>query len=1101
MLRMRSLCLALVATLLASAASAQWQTNLVDNPSAEDDANHDGQPDLWHGDGFRSPAKVQWETCVAHSGRHSLRISDSLNPGGRQWNETTGRWRMSAKKPVTPRQPYALEAWIKTEGVTGRADVRIAWFAEKKWLAESVAPPVRETHDWQHVTVTAQAPPEAVGAVVYLGLAQSKGTAWFDDVALVAGTRLPANYRPVDLSALSNACLAKLRLAESGPVSSASARPSAQEPFPLVGRALLPAGDVQLRGVPFHGLDPAGKDCVALKGKGTPALPVTVEIPVGRTCETLYFLHGCSHGSAGSRVAEYEIGYDDGSVARIPLRLGREIGDFARTAESRESAVGRNGLSLFPAANPSPDKVIRTIRFGTAGGPATPVLAALTTADGPAVLTQQPLDYEVSDRTGWFPFTFPLDDTNLDAIDLTGLLDAPAGRHGFLAVRPDGHFYFADGQRARFFGTNICGRAATPDKEAAARLAARLAKYGVNLLRIHAIDGQWGPLIDRSRPDSRHFDPAALDRLDFFFAELKKRGIYVYFDGLDYRQFKDGDGVKDASQFEHGWRHSIKGARCFNARLIELQKEFDAKFFTHYNPYTKLRYVDDPAVAVVEITNENSVFYFQNTELTLPCYRVELEARWNDWLRQQYGDRRSLARAWTNIQGECALLAEEDPARGNVVLPLKFLYQKPEGVDFAGPRSPARVNAMVRFLFEIERSYYRQMSDHLRAIGVRVPITGTNQTFCPASNYADAACDFMSRNNYWQHPNVHATPFFTFHNRAVMDSDLAKVDNPITEVASSSVAGKPLIVPEFNFPWPNEYRSECLLLMTAYACLQDWDGLLFFAYDPEQQTLSWFGNQSDPVRWGEYPAAALMFHRHDVETARRTVHVGYSEAEVFKAGPNHRGREFSPYRDLVYVSQVRNVYGGQKPSGKGEAIRGAGYRPAASATAPAASKRVSDTGQLAIDPVEGLFTLDTPRTKGAAGFLRKAGRIGLPGLKIRSTSPFAAVVVTSLDHAPIASARRLLLTAVGRAENTGQAFAGGKRTVPERGRLPVLAEPVRAEVAIDVAGPAEVYALDETGKRRQRVPAVQEGRTLEVKLDEVHSPWCEIVVTPRSNGP
>ena len=85
--------------------------------------------------------------------------------------------------------------------------------------------------------------------------------------------------------------------------------------------------------------------------------------------------------------------------------------------------------------------------------------------------------------------------------------------------------------------------------------------------------------------------------MDFFFAELKRRGIYVYFDLLDYRRFLPGDNVRDAAQFEHGWHHSIKGATIFNDRLIELQKEFATAFLTHHNPYTKLRYVDDPAFA------------------------------------------------------------------------------------------------------------------------------------------------------------------------------------------------------------------------------------------------------------------------------------------------------------------------------------------------------------------------------------------------------------------------------------------------------------------------------------------------------------------------
>jgi len=42
--------------------------------------------------------------------------------------------------------------------------------------------------------------------------------------------------------------------------------------------------------------------------------------------------------------------------------------------------------------------------------------------------------------------------------DMSYLLDAPAGRHGFLTTHPDGHFYWADGTRARFWGINISSR-------------------------------------------------------------------------------------------------------------------------------------------------------------------------------------------------------------------------------------------------------------------------------------------------------------------------------------------------------------------------------------------------------------------------------------------------------------------------------------------------------------------------------------------------------------------------------------------------------------------------------------------------------------------
>ena len=49
-----------------------------------------------------------------------------------------------------------------------------------------------------------------------------------------------------------------------------------------------------------------------------------------------------------------------------------------------------------------------------------------------------------------------------------------------------------------------------PDKEAAPVIAARLAKYGVNMLRLHSMDGRSGPLIDYRDGTSQQFDRGGL---------------------------------------------------------------------------------------------------------------------------------------------------------------------------------------------------------------------------------------------------------------------------------------------------------------------------------------------------------------------------------------------------------------------------------------------------------------------------------------------------------------------------------------------------------------------------------------------------------------
>ena len=1073
--------------LLAGPAPAQWKTNLVDDPSFERDDNRDGGPDGWTASAFRSPAKLAWDDAVAHHGRRSVRIRDSANPDAREWNQRTGRWISAARCKVAPGRPYALGVWVRTDGVTGSASACIAWWKSGGWLAESYTQRLTGTGGWRHVSVRATPPAGADGAQVYLSLSGSRGTAWFDDVVFVQGDELPARFQPVDLA---KACNVGFRDEKEGDGKGGWTDQGDND------MRNLPTGRVVLRGVPFDILEPAksgGKSCVVLKGRGTAHGPERVAIPLARKARTIHFLHAAGWAPAGQPVGRYELAYEDGSTARLALTSGRQLADWWDVSDTPRAAVaweGANpardgvGLHVYPAANPKPDRAIREVRAVAGGGEAVLMLVAITTSDGPAVLPARPIRHEFTDTTGWYEFTFPLDDTNLDALDLTRFLDPPAGRHGFLAVRGDGHFAFADGTRARFWGTNVGGPGAFPEKADAAALAARLAKYGVNLLRIHAIDGQWGRLIDYARGDSQHLRADMLDRLDFFFAELKKRGIYVYFDCLDYRRFLPGDGVRDAAQFQHGWQNSIKGATIFNDRLIELQKTFATAFYTHRNPYTKLRYCDDPAVAVVEITNENSVFYFRNTRLTLPTYVEELTRRWNRWLVDNCGSRAKISSRWA--RGDTpGLLAEEDPLRGTVHLPMKHLYQDPAAAGTDPKRSPARVSDMIRFFVDLERRYYGEMRSHLRKIGVRVPITGTNQTFCSASTYADSVNDFMSRNNYWQHPNVRAKPFVTFRNSAVVASDLAKTSNPIVEVASSTVAGKPMIVPEYNFPWPNEYRAECLPLMAAYACLQNWDGMLFFSYRPGGKALEHFGSQSDPVRWGQFPAAALLYHRRDVDVARHTVQVTWPEEDIFAGGAGHGRAKTSPFRHLAYVHQVRNLF--LRPREKW-GLKTTGPDPNASP-----NRRVSDTGQLHLHTDRGLFLINTPRTKAAVGFLAKARKLKLGGVTVECRTPFAAVMVTSLRAERIGASRRVLVTAVARAENTGQAFHRNRTAIPEKGRAPVLAEPVRCTVAVPMPGAATAYALDETGKRRNKLPATVKGRTVELPTDAARTPWIELV--------
>jgi hypothetical protein len=266
------------------------------------------------------------------------------------------------------------------------------------------------------------------------------------------------------------------------------------------------------------------------------------------------------------------------------------------------------------------------------------------------------------------PFVLPYDDGSPGPTDLSGLSHVPAGKFGPVRAGKDGHLR-AGGQRIRFLGVNCCGSAAAPAKQQAPRIAARLAKFGVNCVRFHHIDSAWSrpTLIDYASGTSRRLDAEVLDRLDYFVAQLKQRGIYLNINLLVSRRFKAGDGLPAAIE-RLAWKDQHR-VGLFDAKMIELQKEYARNLLTHRNPYTKLRYTEDPAVAFVEICNENGllVSYLGGVLDTLgEPFAGDLQRQWNAWLRQRYDSTEKLHKAWKSRReplGE-SLLRNGDFAAG-----------------------------------------------------------------------------------------------------------------------------------------------------------------------------------------------------------------------------------------------------------------------------------------------------------------------------------------------------------------------------------------------------------------------------------------------------
>jgi hypothetical protein len=630
--------------------------------------------------------------------------------------------------------------------------------------------------------------------------------------------------------------------------------------------------------------------------------------------------------------------------------------------------------------------------------------------------------------------------------DVSFLHDAPAGKGGFIRVQ-GGHFVKPDGKRIRFWGVHLTdwspGSIELPPKEDTPMWARTLARYGVNIVRLHFVD-KWAPtgITDGSKTDTRSFDPQQLDRLDFLVSELKKNGVYMDLNLNVGRYYKTGDGVADAEQINRNW---VKSLSLFDKRIIELEKEYAHNLLTHVNPYTKTEYRNEPAIAIVEILNENGIGQGYNPPTQF--YKDELDGIYNTWLK-------------TNLTADqLQKLREEAGVQGDVPVP-----RLPGNARATAPKD--RYETEVRFFMDLENGFYQDFRKYLRDLGVKQPIIGTadhGHSGPPWTMLASLSkLDILDGHIYW--------------NQYVGVGNVPMVNDPlhstVVQLSRTAFAGKPYTVSETNHPFPNEYAGEGIPILAAYAGFQDWDMVIMYTFEPKKDP-AWkpyvgdpFDISLDPVRMTEMAAGALMFLQFDVKPAKQIVERTYSKEQVLDAGllpgglrPGSEQPYFTPGFPLALPleHEVR--------------IKSFDGPPTAQLTASGANPIVSDTKELSwytSDAKTGLVTVETDRSQALIGFI-KANHKTLKNLGADISNNFATIVLTSMDEKPIARSDKMLLNTCSRVENTDEKWNDAHTSLGRggQGHSPTLIEPVAGTVtlrAIEGAKSVSAAAIDGSGK-------------------------------------
>ncbi len=683
---------------------------------------------------------------------------------------------------------------------------------------------------------------------------------------------------------------------------------------------------------------------------------------------------------------------------------------------------------------------------------------------------------KVKESESMFPFLISYDAQD-NVTNMSYLLDGPAGKHGFVKVEK-GRFVTEAGP-IRFNATNLTGPANFPARSQADSIAARLARFGFNCIRLHYMDSPYGNFLHPEKPSilkedpktQRDLDPDQLDKMDYLISVLKKKGIYVNMNLHVARWWDERDGFTGKDK-RPGFD---KGLDNFEPRMIELQKEYAKKLLSHVNPYTGLPYTDDPCVAMIELNNENALFrqYMTGSIDRLPDpYASEFRKQWNSWLRKKYKSTETLKKAWmsdTTVIGEKAgmkvsanLIGEKEKLENGTIATL-----------VAG--NPAFIEAkkdFFQFMIDTERSYwygmYKYLKNDLKAKSV---VSGTQLGYSPP--FVQADLDYIDSHSYWCHPSPVNKDW------RIVNKPMVNTMSNILSLSAQRIHDKPYTCSEYNHPFPNQYGAEGQPMLRAYGRFQGWDGVFEYTYN-HQPDFNPTGNnyffsiiaRTDVL--AHMQACAAIFLRGDVSEGKTTViaPVNFEKylsdlVRTNEVGTDLRTAGLDMKLTLLHKTAVD--------------LTGTKGSDVSSYNIPAGQKVFkSDTDELTWNIEQenaGYFTVNTANTKLFTGF--PEGRVielGDVSLEVGQTNLGCATIslvsqnATGFGNEGKAS---ILLAATGLSQNKDmviEKFEDDKIQLSDWGTGPTFVEGINATIIIP-APPAKTkcYSLDPSGNRMHEI--------------------------------
>ncbi|MFD2145014.1 hypothetical protein [Mucilaginibacter antarcticus] len=519
--------------------------------------------------------------------------------------------------------------------------------------------------------------------------------------------------------------------------------------------------------------------------------------------------------------------------------------------------------------------------------------------------------------------------------------------------------------------------------------------------------------------------------------------------------------------------------------------------YTKTNPYTGIPLKDEPAVAFIQIENEDSPLFWTMSNVK-PELKQMVGAQFSQWLIKKYGNS-------AGIKDTTDLIP---------------IY------DFTIPvtaRTNPRLHDQTEFYTETLKDFYDDLVHYLRTdVGCKQLINGNNWRTAAQSRmldlerWANSGPEVIAVNRYFDPQHIGPSANWRVDPGDFYGSPSAIKNPGDLPVNIKHVSGHATAVTESGWNLPNRYQTEGPLLVAAYGGLTGLDAYFWFTQtaigymaNPYFTFLKVHGQHplnrwsiSTPGQLGMFPANALIQRLGYVKEANILQEQRTMKSMLNRdVPPIFEEQAFDPNRDFVVSNNKDQARFSPLTFLAGGVV--STYNSAADTVKLAADlnklidtksgKVISITGEERLDYHTGIFTLNTPKAKAVSGFLTTGKEFVLGKVTIQSDNEYATIELVSMDGLEIGRSKKILLQ-VGTifrptdwAEEPATVTDRNKKEligmkVINTGKMPWLGMPASGSISIKTKVIKKATQLDAAGYAVRKLGLSVAGESVSLKL-------------------